>query len=95
VARSAQAARHGDPIDVSGAFSYRREQFLASSPADTNNAATDASAMGGAVAAEVRKVATLDEAVAAFNPTERNQRADDHPRSSVSDTRPSMHQRDK
>ncbi|WP_426513076.1 NADP-dependent oxidoreductase [Dactylosporangium sp. McL0621] len=49
----------------------------------------------GRLRTNIGTVATLDDAVAALNPTERDQRADDHPCSSVIDTRPSMHQRDK
>ena len=36
----AQAARHGDTIDVSGAISHRSMQFNAPAPAKTNNAIT-------------------------------------------------------
>ena len=42
----------------------------------------------GRLRTNIGNVATLDDAVAAFNPTERIEREDDHPRSSVSDTRP-------
>ena len=45
----------------------------------------------GRLRTNIGNVSTLDDAVAAFNPTERTQREDDHPRSSVSDTRLSMH----
>ena len=45
----------------------------------------------GRLRTNIGNIATLDDAVAAFNPTERISREDDHPRSSVSDTRPSMH----
>ena len=37
----AQAARHGDTIDVSGAVSHRSMQCIAPAPAKTNNAITD------------------------------------------------------
>ena len=45
----------------------------------------------GRLRTNIGNVSTLDDAVAAFNPTERRSGEDDHPRSSVSDTRPSMH----
>jgi hypothetical protein len=38
--RVAQAARHGDTIDVSRAFSHRSMQFNAPAPAKTNNTIT-------------------------------------------------------
>ena len=41
----------------------------------------------GRLRTNIGTVSTLDDAVAAFNPTERMQREDDHPRSSVSDAR--------
>jgi hypothetical protein len=48
----------------------------------------------GRLRTNIGNVATLDDAVAAsIRPS--GSAADDHPRSSVSDTRPSMHQRDK
>ena len=49
----------------------------------------------GRLRTNIGNMAALDDAVAALNPTERRNGEDDHPRSSVSDTRPSMHQRDK
>ena len=49
----------------------------------------------GRLRTNIGNVANLDDAVAAFNPTERISGADDHPRSPVSETRPAMHQRDK
>ena len=49
----------------------------------------------GRLRTNIGNVATLDDAVAAFNPTERISGQTIIPRSFVSDTRPSMHQRDK
>ena len=44
----------------------------------------------GRLRTNIGTVSTLDDAVAAFNPTKRTRGEDDHPRSSVSDTRPSL-----
>ena len=45
----------------------------------------------GRLRTNIGTVSTLDDAVAAFNPTKRINGEDDHPRSSVRDTCPLMH----